>query len=140
MDELPENVLRISHLREVLGFACQQVALTGEPIILQRCNRQDVIQVPLVELRFLKQVAANGLLTSPGGNTPEGTLYVSILREVRKGKDARFVKTDRGTFELAKLPLRPPARRPRGRMLRPRLTVGPFAQSPHRDASTKSKR
>ncbi|MFZ5833534.1 MAG: hypothetical protein ACOY3P_25895 [Planctomycetota bacterium] len=27
--------------------------------------------------------------------------YASIIRDIRKGKDARFVKTDRGTFALA---------------------------------------
>jgi PHD/YefM family antitoxin component YafN of YafNO toxin-antitoxin module len=59
MIEPPENVLRISHLREVLGFACQQVALTGEPIVVQRYNRQDVIIVPLADWRFYQQMEAD---------------------------------------------------------------------------------
>jgi hypothetical protein len=43
-----------------------------------------------------------GLWTSPGGKTPEATLYASILREINaKGKDARFVKVERGQFALA---------------------------------------
>ena len=42
-----------------------------------------------------------GLWTSPGGATPDATLYASILRDLRKGKDARFKKTDRGQFTLA---------------------------------------
>lgn len=43
-----------------------------------------------------------GLWSSPGGATPEATLYASILREINtKGKDARFKKTDRGHFRLA---------------------------------------
>jgi hypothetical protein len=39
---------------------------------------------------------------SPGGKTPSQTLCASILRDIRKGTDARFVKADRGTFALAK--------------------------------------
>lgn len=43
-----------------------------------------------------------GLWSSPGGATPDATLYASILREINvKGKDARFRKTDRGHFTLA---------------------------------------
>jgi hypothetical protein len=43
-----------------------------------------------------------GLWTSPGGVTPEATLYASILREINtKGKDARFKKTKRGHFTMA---------------------------------------
>ena len=37
--------------------------------------------------------------TSPNGATPQATLYAARLREIRiKGKDARFVKTERGKF------------------------------------------
>lgn len=44
-----------------------------------------------------------GVLTSPGGKTPHATLYAAILREITvKGKDARFQKTERGHFILAK--------------------------------------
>ena len=35
--------------------------------------------------------------TSPGGKTPDATLYSAILREIdTKGAEARFVKTERG--------------------------------------------
>lgn len=48
-------------------------------------------------------MAAAGLWSSPGGKTPVSTLYASILRELNtKGKDARFVKKDRGLFALRK--------------------------------------
>lgn len=48
-------------------------------------------------------MAAAGLWSSPGGKTPAATLYASILRELNtKGKDARFVKKDRGLFALRK--------------------------------------
>jgi hypothetical protein len=52
--------------------------------------------VPLVEA-----MQAKSYWTSPGGKTPSQTLYSSIMRDIRKGKDARFVKADRGTFALA---------------------------------------
>jgi hypothetical protein len=43
---------------------------------------------------------AKGYWTSPTGKTPSQTLYSSILCDIRKGKDARFVKADRGVFGL----------------------------------------
>ena len=39
---------------------------------------------------------------SPNGKTPEATLYASILRNIRKGKETKFVKADRGKFKLNK--------------------------------------
>jgi len=37
------------------------------------------------------------------GKTPAATIYAAIIREIAvKGKDARFRKTERGKFELAK--------------------------------------
>jgi prevent-host-death family protein len=55
-----EHVLRITHLRDCLGWAYQQVALTGEPIIVQRYSRQDVVIVPVEEWKRLKQLEADG--------------------------------------------------------------------------------
>jgi len=51
-----ERVLRISHLREILGYAYQVVVETDEPIIVQRYSQQDVALVPLWEWRFLKEL------------------------------------------------------------------------------------
>jgi hypothetical protein len=51
---------------------------------------------------MVEAMAAKGLWTSPGGKTPEATLYSSLLRQIRtKGKDARFKKVARGQFDLA---------------------------------------
>ena len=48
-------------------------------------------------------MAAKGYWTSPGGKTPAATLYSALLREVTtKGDQARFTKTERGKFDLAK--------------------------------------
>jgi hypothetical protein len=52
---------------------------------------------------MIERMASKGYWTSPGGKTPHATLYSAILREINEaGKDARFVKVDRGLFKLAK--------------------------------------
>jgi hypothetical protein len=44
-------------------------------------------------------MAIKGYWTSPGGKTPDATLYSAILREIdTKGAEARFVKIGRGQF------------------------------------------
>lgn len=51
---------------------------------------------------MVEAMQVEGLWSSPGGATPEATLYAAILREINtKGKDARFRKTERGHFTLA---------------------------------------
>jgi hypothetical protein len=58
---------------------------------------------PLNTKQMIEAMATKGYWTSPGGKTPHATLYAAILRELNvKGKDARFKKTDRGHFILAK--------------------------------------
>src|SRR5262249_15037300 len=48
---------------------------------------------------LIKAMADKGYWTSPGGQTPSATLYSAIAREIdKKGKDARFKKTERGKF------------------------------------------
>ncbi len=54
---------------------------------------------PLRAVDMIEVMHAKGLWTSPGGKTPEATLYAAIIREITaKGKDARFKKVDRGMF------------------------------------------
>ena len=44
-------------------------------------------------------MAAKGYWTSPGGKTPQATLYSAIGREIdTKGNNSRFVKAERGKF------------------------------------------
>lgn len=51
---------------------------------------------------IVEAMATKGLWTSPGGKTPEATVYAGMLREIgRKGKAARFRKVSRGRFALA---------------------------------------
>jgi hypothetical protein len=44
-------------------------------------------------------MAAKNYWTSPGGKTPQATLYSAIAREITaKGSHSRFVKAERGKF------------------------------------------
>ena len=48
-------------------------------------------------------MAAGDYWASPGGKTPEATLYSAILRETRaKGAQSRFTKTERGKFTVGR--------------------------------------
>jgi hypothetical protein len=54
---------------------------------------------PLNAKEMIEAMTAKSLWTSPGGKTPHATLYSAIIREIAlKGKEARFVKTERGKF------------------------------------------
>jgi HB1, ASXL, restriction endonuclease HTH domain len=54
---------------------------------------------PLNAKEMIEAMAAKGLWSSPGGKTPWATLYSALIREIAlKGKEARFVKTERGKF------------------------------------------
>jgi len=56
---------------------------------------------PMTCKAMVEAMAAKGLWSSPGGKTPEATLYASLLRHIRaKGKQARFKKVARGQFDL----------------------------------------
>ena len=56
---------------------------------------------PLTTKAMIEQMAGKGYWSSPGGKTPEATLYSAILRELKKGPESRFTKVDRGRFELS---------------------------------------
>lgn len=54
---------------------------------------------PLNAKEMIEAMTAKAVWTSPGGKTPHATLYSAIIREIAlKGKEARFVKTERGKF------------------------------------------
>jgi hypothetical protein len=53
---------------------------------------------PLNTKEMIEMMTARGYWSSPGGKTPHATLYSAILRELAKGDDSRFVKTERGRF------------------------------------------
>ncbi len=65
-------------------------------------STENTAKKPTAKKANAKKPAKKKLWTSPGGKTPEATLYASILRDLKKGKDARFKKVDRGQVALAK--------------------------------------
>ena len=68
-------------------------ALDAAAIVLAQAG------TPMKAKEMVALMEAKGLWTSPGGKTPEATLYAAIIREIAaKGNEARFRKTERGTF------------------------------------------
>ena len=66
-----------------LDVAAQMLKDAGTPI---KCKE------------MVEQMLAKGLWAT-NGKTPAATIYAAIIREIaEKGKEARFTKTDRGTF------------------------------------------
>jgi hypothetical protein len=56
-------------------------------------------EVPMRAKEMIAAMEAKGLWKSPGGKTPEATLYAAIIREIAaKGTAARFKKHERGVF------------------------------------------
>ncbi|WP_413431550.1 winged helix-turn-helix domain-containing protein [Crateriforma spongiae] len=65
--------------------ALQVLETAGEPM-----NAQEMITA----------MVDQNLWESPGGKTPHATLYSAILRDLKKGDESRFVKTERGRFTV----------------------------------------
>jgi hypothetical protein len=60
-------------------------------------------EVPMRTKEMIAAMEAKGLWRSPGGKTPEATLYAAIIREIAaKGDKARFRKHDKGVFVAGK--------------------------------------
>lgn len=55
---------------------------------------------PMNAQELITAMEAKGYWSSPGGKTPHATLYSAILRDLVKGDDSRFVKTERGRFTV----------------------------------------
>ncbi|HLO40902.1 MAG TPA: HTH domain-containing protein [Phycisphaerales bacterium] len=56
-------------------------------------------EVPMRAKEMIAAMETKGLWRSPGGKTPEATLYAAIIREIAaKGEKARFKKHERGVF------------------------------------------
>jgi hypothetical protein len=72
-------------------------ALDAAAIVIAKADK------PMRAVDMIAQMEAKGLWKSPGGKTPEATLYAAIIREIAaKGKEARFAKHDRGLFVAGK--------------------------------------
>lgn len=57
---------------------------------------------PMTCREMVDAMVAKRLWKSPSGKTPHATLYASILRDIKKGKDARFKKVAPGKFTLTR--------------------------------------
>lgn len=66
-----EHEVAISVVRNSLGMAVRQVARTGEPVIIRRYKRADVILVPLQEWRRLQRLEADFALAKFTIDDPE---------------------------------------------------------------------
>lgn len=56
-------------------------------------------KTPMRATDLIAEMASRGLWKSPGGKTPESTLYAAMIREIAtKGDAARFKKQERGMF------------------------------------------
>lgn len=54
---------------------------------------------PMRSKDLITEMATRGLWSSPGGKTPEATLYAAIIREIgTKGTAARFARAGKGEF------------------------------------------
>jgi hypothetical protein len=68
-------------------------ALDAAAIVIAKADK------PMRAIDIVAEMETKGLWKSPGGKTPEATLYAAIIREIAaKGTDARFKKHDRGLF------------------------------------------
>jgi len=60
-------------------------------------------KVPMRAKEMIAEMEAKGLWKSPGGKTPEATLYAAIIREIAaRGEKARFKKHEKGVFVAGK--------------------------------------
>lgn len=63
------------------------------------------VGTPMTAREIIETLAARKMWTSPGGKTPEATLYAAIAREIaKKGANSRFQKVDRGQFAIHSSP------------------------------------
>lgn len=53
---------------------------------------------PMNTQELISAMVDQGLWESPGGKTPHATLYSATLRDMKRGDESRFVKTERGRF------------------------------------------
>ena len=68
-------------------------ALDAAAIVLAKSGK------PMKAADLIEAMASQGLWASPGGKTPEATLYAAIIREIAAKKhESRFKKHDRGLF------------------------------------------
>ncbi len=90
--------------------ATRKEAPKAEPKKARKMGALDAAAIVLAEAgksmrskELIAEMAKRGLWTSPGGKTPEATLYAAILREIgAKGSAARFARAGKGEFASTK--------------------------------------
>jgi len=55
---------------------------------------------PMNARELITAMEAKSYWSSPGGKAPHATLYSANLRDLAKGDESRFVKTERGRFTV----------------------------------------
>jgi hypothetical protein len=93
--------------RKTMG---EKAPTTPKPVKPKRVSALDAAAqvlaasgVPMRAKNMIAAMEAKGLWKSPGGKTPEATLYAAIIREIAaKGTAARFKKHERGVFVAGK--------------------------------------
>ncbi|WP_442511630.1 winged helix-turn-helix domain-containing protein [Novipirellula sp. SH528] len=71
-------------------LSCVKAALQ----VLESCGE------PMNAQEMITAMVEQNLWESPGGKTPHATLYSAILRDLKRGDESRFVKTQRGRFTV----------------------------------------
>jgi hypothetical protein len=62
-----------------------------------------IAKEPMTTTELIEAMATKNYWKSPGGQTPDRTLYSAITREINnRGKDSRFKKVRKRRFALAK--------------------------------------
>jgi hypothetical protein len=83
----PDPATPVEKKLSAIAAAAKVLAEAGEPM-----NAKQMIET----------MAQKGYWASPGGKTPEATLYVAIAREIKtKGDQSRFTNPSRGLFAAA---------------------------------------
>jgi HB1, ASXL, restriction endonuclease HTH domain len=104
----PAIEVRVGAAAETKSDAAEAQAAPGKPAAEKKLGAIDAAVKLLRETgqamtcrEMIDAMATKGYWSSPGGKTPQATLYSAILREIAtKGAQARFKKTERGKFAL----------------------------------------
>ena len=76
----------------------------AKPKLSQMAGAEKVLATakkPMSCRELVEAMARKRLWASPGGKTPDATLYAALLRHIRtKGKETRFRKVGPGQFAL----------------------------------------
>jgi len=107
--EAPPRFSHLTAVRPTQIAHYDAIALKDKPTAEPAAKRMGAIDAaaqvlaeaaePLSAKQMIERMTAQKLWNSPGGKTPEATLYAAIVREIAaKGRAARFVKVDRGRF------------------------------------------